>query len=320
MGLRWGSLRAEDVVDWAVLLGAAEGVDQTGELYDSGDLAEQLGDSLLDVESGTRAVWDGDKLIAFGTLRCGPTGDPSHRVFFDGVVHPAYRRRGIGRELTLWALKAAPRLSEARHPGRPFEVHADVSESNTGKAALFEQERFMPQRWFFVMRRDLVDDVPEVTIPEGVRIAGFGSVYDAEALRVRNESFADHWGSDQQNEESWRQWYTGTRSFRPDLSFLAIAAAPHHVAAILLTHYFEADTEATGHREAWISTIGTRQAWRKRGLATALIGATLAEARRQGFARAALAVDADSPTGALSLYRSAGFHVVHRHIRYVREF
>jgi mycothiol synthase len=300
-------------------------VDQTGERYDADDLTEQLDDPLLDIEGGTRAIWDGDVMIAVGLLRCGPTGDPLHRMFFDGTVHPAYRHRGIGRELTLWALRTAPQLSEAVHPGRPLQLHADVSEHNAGKAALFEQEGFTPQRWFFVMGRDLIDNIPDVAIPDGIRITGFDFAYDAEALAVRNEAFDDHWGSARQTEESWRQWYTGTRSFRPDLSFLAIAdAAPHiagpQLAAILLTHYFEADTAATGRREAWISTIGTRQAWRRHGVATALIGAVLAQAKRQSFDRAMLAVDADSPTGALSLYRSTGFKEEHRHIRYVREF
>ena len=319
------SLRPEDVAAWAAVAAAAESVDKTGENYDVGDFAEQLDDPLVDVEAGTRAVWDGDELIAVGLLRCGPTGDPWHRMFFDGTVHPAYRRRGIGRELTLWALRTAPRLSQQRFPGRLLHLHAEASELNAGKAALLESTGFTPRRWFFGMGRDLVDAVPEVTIPEGIRVTGFDFDYDLEALDVRNEAFADHWGSIRETEESWRHAYTGARTFRPDLSFLAMTDAAGHsagsrVAAFLFTHYFEADTAVTGRPEAWIATIGTRRAWRRRGVATALIGAALAEAKRQGFARAALGVDADSPTGALSVYRSAGFQVEHRHRRYVREF
>lgn len=167
------------------------------------------------------------------------------------------------------------------------------------------------------MERDLAQAVPEVMIPAGLRLIPFDFVYDAEALDVRNEAFADHWGSTPQTEESWRLRQTGMRSFRADLSFLAVAGS--QVVAILLTHHFEADTAVMGRREAWISAIGTWRAWRGRGVATGLIGTALAEATRQGFAQAALGVDADNPTGALSLYRAAGFHVEHRHGRYVRE-
>jgi len=318
------SLRPEDLPAWAAVAAAAESVDQTGENYDADDFAEQLQDPLLDVEAGTRAVWDGDELIAVGLLWCGSTGDPWHRMFFDGTVHPAYRRRGIGRDLMLWALRTAPRLSEVRHPGRPLQLHVEASELNAGKAVLFERAGFTPRRWFFAMGRDLADAVPEVTIHEGLRITGFDFAYDLEALDVRNEAFADHWGSTAVSEETWRRGHTGARSFRPDLSFLALADATERTArpqvvAILLAHHYEADTAVTGRREAWISTIGTRRAWRRRGVATALIGAALGEAKRQGFARAALGVDADSPTGALSVYHTTGFLVEQRHRRYVRE-
>jgi mycothiol synthase len=325
VGPHWKPLRPGDVANWAALTAAAETVDQTGERYDADDLAEQLDDPLLDVAHGTRAAWDGDVMIAVGVLQGGPTGDPMHRMSFDGTVHLAYRRRGIGRQLMLWALQTAPELSEARHAGRPLQLSADVSELNAGKTALFEQWGFTPERWFFVMGRDLMADVPDVTAPDGLQITGFEFAYDTEALDVRNEAFADHWGSTPQTKQSWRQSHTGTRSFRPDLSFLAIADTRPHtatspVAAILLTNYYEADTAATGCREAYIATIGTRRPWRRRGVATALISAALGEAKRQGFVRAALAVDAENPTGALSVYRAAGFEVEQRHSRYIRDF
>jgi len=318
--LRWESLRPDDVAAWAALTAEAESVDQTDERYNADDRAEQLADPLLDRAGGTRAVWDGDELIAVAVLRANPTADPSHRMSFDGTVHPAYRRRGIGRELTRWATLSAPRLSEARHPGRPLQLHTDVNEHNAGKAALLAQEGFTPQRWFFVMARDLTQELPAAPPPEGVRLTGFDFAHDLEALDVRNEAFAEHWGSARQTEQSWRQWYTGGRSFRPDLSFLAVPdPAGPPLAAILLTHYFEADTVATGRKEAWIATIGTRRAWRRRGIAAALLAAALAEAKRQGFERAALGVDADNPTGVLGFYHSAGFEVEHRHSRYVCE-
>ena len=52
--------------------------------------------------------------------------------------------------------------------------------------------------------------------------------------------------------------------------------------------------------------MGLLPPYRGRGCGTALINTTLAEARRQGFARIELAVHADN-TAAIVLYRSAGF-------------
>jgi mycothiol synthase len=336
MTLRWQPLRAEDAAAWATLAAEAEIVDVTGENYDAEDLAEELADSLVDLEDGSRAGWDGDVLAAVGLLRHSADPVPVDRVYFDGVVHPAYRRRGLGRELTRWAVRIAPQLSARRYPGSPVELHAGVHEKNTVKAALLEQEGFAVQRWFFGMQRPLDVELPVVAALDGVRIVPFDSDRHNEAARqVRNEAFADHWGSAQQTEQSWKQWFTGTRAFVAELSFVAVAdcgdSVDNHaedsdiegggeVVAILLSAFFAADEAVTGRREAWISTIGTLRAWRRRGLASALIATVLAEAKRQGYDRAALGVDADSPTGALGVYLRAGFEVDSRHARYVHPY
>ena len=320
MTLRWQPLRAEDAAVWAALTAAAEIVDATGENYDADDLAEELADPLVDLDHGTLAGWDGDVLAAVGLLRHSADPVPADRVHFDGVVHPAYRHRGWGRELTRWAVRTAPDLSARRYPGSPVEVHAGVHEKNTVKAALLEQEGFTPQRWFFSMQRPLDGQPPAVPALDGVRIEPFDlDRHDEAARQVRNEAFADHWGSAQQTEASWKQWFTGTRTFVAQLSYVAVTDSGE-VVAILLTHFFAADEAVTGRREAWISTIGTVRAWRRRGLASALIATGLAQAQRQGYDRAALGVDADSPTGALGVYQSAGFEVESRHARYVRQF
>ncbi len=48
-------------------------------------------------------------------------------------------------------------------------------------------------------------------------------------------------------------------------------------------------------------------AWRRRGLAKALLARSLVAAREAGFTSAGLGVDAENPTGALGLYESLGF-------------
>ncbi len=85
---------------------------------------------------------------------------------------------------------------------------------------------------------------------------------------------------------------------------------------MLLTYSWDADTEATGVRDAHFMTIGTRRAYRKRGVASALISHALRSAQDDGFDRASIEVDADSPTGANGLYERAGFTVTRTEVRY----
>jgi ribosomal protein S18 acetylase RimI-like enzyme len=90
------------------------------------------------------------------------------------------------------------------------------------------------------------------------------------------------------------------------------------VAGFLLTKEFEADTTATGIREAYVDTIGTRAAWRGRGIATALLVHALTHYPQHGYRRASLDVDADNPSGALGLYQRHGFEVTQRRTVYAK--
>ena len=61
--------------------------------------------------------------------------------------------------------------------------------------------------------------------------------------------------------------------------------------------------------EAWVNTVGTRRAWRGKGVAAWLMTDALQKiaAADDGFERAILGVDEENPTGALRLYRRLGF-------------
>ena len=64
-----------------------------------------------------------------------------------------------------------------------------------------------------------------------------------------------------------------------------------------------------GLRRGWLDNVFTRRAWRRRGLAAALIARSLRLLRDRGMTSAALGVDADNPTGALALYEASGFQI-----------
>ncbi|WP_027342284.1 GNAT family N-acetyltransferase [Hamadaea tsunoensis] len=319
MTFRFSPVRVDDATAWAQLISEAEVVDQTGEYYSAEDLTEEIESPMMDLEHGTRAVWDGEHLVAVAILHLGTSGEPYHRIFFDALVHPAYRRQGVGAQLVEWAVRVAPDLHAARFPGAPLQLHAEAAELNTDKGKLLARAGFAERRYFFTMVRDLHTDVTPPAPVDGVRVAPFDFAYDEATLELRNTTFADHWGFTPMSAESWKQWATGTRTFRPDLSYHAFDAAGVPV-SFLLAHYFDANTEATGKREAYIGTIGTVRDWRRKGVASMLIARCLTDAKAQGYDEASLGVDADSPTGAVGVYEAAGFTVKQRRSRWVLEF
>ena len=89
-----------------------------------------------------------------------------------------------------------------------------------------------------------------------------------------------------------------------------VAWAGDEVVGQVRTYANDGDREMFGRRRAWTEYISTARAWRKQGIATALICASLRQLADLGYEEAALGVDTENPSGALGLYESLGYVVV----------
>jgi mycothiol synthase len=305
-----------DVEAWAALVAAKEKADQEGENYSAEDLAEEIEDPHLDLARDTIGLWADGRMIGYGKAHASESVVDVDRVRTEGTIDPEWRRRGLGTTLMRWLIQRAGELHAEKHPDAPGEVGTGQISTNVGADRMLRNLGFKEARYFFDMKRPMDQPVPEVAPADGLRMVRFDPSYD-EALRVtHNEVFLDHWGSTPRDPESWKVWFTGTRAFRSELSYLVLDGET--IAAYVLGYEWEADTEATGVREVYVGQVGTRRAYRGRGLARAALAKVLAEAAQAGYERAGLGVDADNPTGALGLYESLGFTVQSKFISYSR--
>jgi mycothiol synthase len=89
---------------------------------------------------------------------------------------------------------------------------------------------------------------------------------------------------------------------------LAVDPAGGDVAGLVLCAAYPQDW-VTVPVEAWVTTVGTRRAWRGKGVASWLMTDALRKiaSAEDGFERAILGVDQENPTGALRVYRRLGF-------------
>ena len=62
--------------------------------------------------------------------------------------------------------------------------------------------------------------------------------------------------------------------------------------------------------------LAVRRPWRKRGVATALLCASLHAFKAEGLQHAMLGVDTQNLSGALRVYESVGFKPIKRYIQY----
>ncbi|MGW6196081.1 GNAT family N-acetyltransferase [Kribbella sp. NPDC055110] len=304
-GIKARPMEQGDVEAWAALKAATEKVDQEGENFSVEDLAEQLGRPNLDLPRNSISVWADDRMIGYGTAHVSVSVVDIDRVQVGGIIHPEWRRRGLGTLLMRWLIQRAGELHAATHPDFPGQVGAGAAGNNISATSLLDSLGFKAERFFFDMRRPLDQPVPEATVPDGLRLTSYDPAYE-EALRLAHfEAFSDHWGWAPPDPELWRSRNVRSRAFRGAQSYLVLDGDT--VAAYVTGYEWEADTEATGVRQLYIGQVGTRRAYRGRGLARGTIAKVLTEAAQAGYQRAALGVDADNPTGALGLYENLGF-------------
>ena len=68
-------------------------------------------------------------------------------------------------------------------------------------------------------------------------------------------------------------------------------------------------TDWVARRQGWVNSVGVRRAWRRRGIARALVAESLCVLRGAGMTSAGLGVDAENEHGALGIYEACGFRV-----------
>ena len=112
------------------------------------------------------------------------------------------------------------------------------------------------------MRHPLGTAIAQAPIPDGLRIEGYTAETDEEFRAVRNEA-AHELGGSQLSAEEWKVWAVNA-NFRRELSFLLRDVETGTAAGVLLAVSWEAETVATGIRDAYFRVIATRPAYEGR--------------------------------------------------------
>jgi mycothiol synthase len=274
------------------------------------DLRTDFVDPWFAPETDSRVAVSSDGVVvAYVRIMANPQPEDAARAHMDDYFHPAHRDRGLEEPLLDWLeARCARRLREiaAANPGhRPLIMLLGCWDTEHDSIARFERRGFQPVRYFYRMRRDLGDPIPDRPLPAGLTLRTYAPELDERIRQACNESFRDGWSFETFSPRDWQASFVQHSTFRPDLSFAILDG--DEVAAFSMNRFDAAAAGRTGFRAGWISTLGTRRAWRQRGLASALLIESMRAFQAAGLGYAVLGVDTENPTGALGLYQSLGF-------------
>ena len=309
-------LTTADIPILAQHLAAVEAVDRSGEHYNADDLVEEFANPDIEVGKDIVGAFDGDTLVGYFSVYPRSATD-TQRVHLEGSVDPARRGEGIGTRLVEAMIARADEVHTERHPDLPARYTLSAPSANTAQEELLGTFGLVPERWNFQMRIQLGALGPQRELPKGLETRRYEASYAAAVHAAHNEAFADLPNFTPATDVMWRHWVTDSRNFRPELSLVVVETSrAERVVAYLQSYEYDAYFQATGRREAYIGRLGTLREFRGRGLASALLRHALALYREAGFEEASLDVDSENPTGALGVYRRAGFAVESRWTNY----
>jgi mycothiol synthase len=280
-----------------------------GELYGERDetpesIALWLTGPGLDPATDARIVVDAGIVRGWVDIYTHP--DPKYWV--DLRVPPS-EREDVRRKLFEWVEEEARRRGAGK-PGAVLRFYAAGTDKSTKQ--LLEAHGYLRIRGSYRMRIDFEAEPAEPDWPEGITVRE-ATLDDAElAYELQEETFRDSWEYSPSPFDEWRHWMVGYEGFDPSLWF--IAEAEGEVAGISLCRVSDGDEKL-----GWVSVLGVRRPWRRRGLGRALLLHTFREFRRRGIPSVGLGVDAESLTGAHKLYESAGMRVVRRNDLYEKD-
>ena len=249
-------------------------------------------------EDAVVAVEDDGAIVGYGDV-ADPSGE-GRSIWIVVDVLPGSDEAVRGALLDAMEEKARPRQA----PGGGAKVYLPSRDEAT--ASLLAERGYEVTRHSFRMEADLRPEPEPPVWPDGIAVRTFRPGSDDEAVyEAQEETFADQYEAHPQTYEDWRHW-SFREPFDADLWFLAEDGG--ELAGILLARGERGGDDTLG----WISVLGVRRPWRRRGLGRALLLHAFGELRRRGKPRAGLGVDGESPTGAVRLYERAGMRVVRR--------
>jgi len=311
------SATVDDVAAIAALIRRAEAHDGVPRVLSDEELAADLAAPFVDLTADTRVALVDGEVVGWALAWHQPAGERLERADLVGEVDPGFRGRGLGRQLLAWTLDRVREQLAAHDHDLPRHLRGGAYDWQEDRARLFARFGLVPTRWADELLLPLDGPRPEVADPDGVRIVAWTEDRDADALDLRNASFADHWGSTYIHADLWADLVRGPCS-RPDLSLLAVDDTGE-LLGFCLCHVYPEDEALTGRRDAWIEILGTRADARGRGIASALIARSVTAYADAGFTHAVIEVDADNPTGAARLYHSLGFRPHLRSVTHLLE-
>lgn len=313
-GIAWREARPEDVPALQQLQVVSSRVHGPLDVHAAGHYADLFVAGDENSTATLCGISPSGGVVAFGAVAV-HTLAHEHRAYLDGLVHPDLRRRGLGTFLLRWGEARGSTLLYTLSPDRPAVLLVDFMDSRDDAVPLYERHGFAFKLAENTMRRDLHETIEDDSPPQRINLIPWQQTDPHLYYETYYAAFRHRPGFPGWSEDIWREAFTGSDAFRPDLSLLAtVEGSP---AGYILCEIDQEQNGSLSRLEGWIPQMGVRPEWRGRGVGGALLRAALRAFRAEGLDDAMLDVNINNP-GAQRLYDRLGFQTTARRTVYTK--
>ncbi|MDD5263772.1 MAG: GNAT family N-acetyltransferase [Candidatus Bipolaricaulis sp.] len=265
-------------------------------------------DCHLDPRRHVRLWHDGSKLVGYATLNDDP--------FFDWQVLPEYEGQGVESEALAWAegLVAELRVKDAERWKGPMVV--GTRQDNAERMEFLEQQGLQRREYVEVdMRRSLGVALPQESLPPQALRSGFHvRALAGDASEISGRAAAQR--------EVWHPWTVGDVTDEQYARFMRMPGYERDLDVVAVAP----DGTIAAYVNGWLDPVnkigdfgpvGAREAYRRQGLARAVLLEGLRRMKARGMDRVCVSTG-EGNVAARGLYESVGFRIVNRYVEYAR--
>jgi mycothiol synthase len=195
----------------------------------------------------------------------------------------------------------------ARACNQDLVARCYLPHANRRKHEIVEDVGFRLVKYHFQMGIRLDEPPPAPTWPAGVAVRTAVPEQEGRAIHRLVETAFARPGRTATTYEEWTHLMMRDDILDPDLWFLAVAG--EELAGACLSFAYP--------DIGWVRQLAVAEAWRRKGIGTALLRHAFGVFRERGHVRAGLAVDGENPN-AYAFYEQVGMQRVRQHDEYAR--
>lgn len=252
------------------------------------------------------AVAVGPDDIPVGIVACYAIRPIPTRPILWLYAHGEHRSEAI-ESLLDWGLACSRRVLDRVPDDARVVVETNVHHDLHDVTDAFRRTGFVSERMSYTMLIRFDEPTPEPEFPAGLRVFNFTEWPDVSVwAQTLKSSFSDHRGASEAPLSYYVERYDKeiTREdFDPSVWWLVLDG---ETPAAICASFTESDEFPN---TAYIHQLGTVPAYRRRGIAHALLLHAFKEHRIRGRSGVSLGVDGTSLTNAVAVYQRAGMHI-----------